>query len=214
MELGLGCWEEKSDVLMVLPPPAAGWMPAYSTQEHGFGERQKMVCSWASSKLRLRWVCRGGANSSFDWCLGFWEPVQAVGDTRWAVTQPQGLVLFVLCWEAAQPTQVLKHWPQNTPIWATWQGPAGCKVWRAEPAGARSPHLQGISPTSNQELPMLSPWWAQGDSQHQAPQLRWWAEQACGRSSWSWLKSRLHVPHLAVLFDLWFLWSGEKPAYK
>lgn len=146
--------------------------------------------------------------------LGFWEPVQAVGDTRWAVTQPQGLVLFVLCWEAAQPTQVLKHWPQNTPIWATWQGPAGCKVWGAEPAGARSPHLQGISPTSNQELPMLSPWWAQGDSQHQAPQLCWWAEQACGRSSWSWLKSRLHVPHLAVLFDLWFLWSGEKPAYK
>lgn len=31
--------ESKPDVLMVLPPPAAGWVPACSTLEHEIGER-------------------------------------------------------------------------------------------------------------------------------------------------------------------------------
>lgn len=106
---------------MVLPPPAARWVPDCSTQEHGTGERlfgflQKHLCShespwsWDGGEFREGMTQRQvknhkspvkNQNQQF-WFMP-WEPAQTMGDTRWAVTQPQGPALLVLCWEAARP---------------------------------------------------------------------------------------------------------------
>lgn len=92
----------------------------------------EQICLFMSpNSLTLRWrmVLQRGSKQQFWFTpLGARSQPRQWGDTRWAGTQPSGLVLLVPCWEAAQLTYApLKYWPQSSPIWANWQGSPVCK---------------------------------------------------------------------------------------
>lgn len=80
--------ERKPGVLMVLPPPAARWMPARNTQERGIGEKlfgflQKFCLFVSLLEAEMEVGSQRGCKEQFWFMpLGAWEPVQTVGGTR------------------------------------------------------------------------------------------------------------------------------------